>query len=382
MPGGAPGPLSGRTIVEVGHMLAGPYCGMLLADLGARVIKVESPEGDIGRRIGPHHIGAHNAYFASLNRGKESVVLDLGSAAGQAGLARLVAMADGLLTNLRPSAIRKLGLTYDALAPVNPRIACLALTGYGLDGPFSESPAYDYVIQAMTGVMLLTGDPDGPPVKPGFSAVDNSAGIMGALALVAKMLEGRGGQLDVSMHDTMLSQLNYLASSYLNAGERSGRIRDGAHPYIVPAQLFAARRGHVVLFITHDKFWRLFAKALDEPGWLADPRFATMAGRSAHRDDVVAAIAERLRVRDAETWVERLAPLGLVVAAVQDLPAALDGPLAASRGMVVEIPMASGALRLVGSPIKVEDYAPDYREPPVLGQHDAILAAAEAGAGR
>ena len=348
-------------------MLAGPYCGMLLSDLGARVIKVESPEGDIGRKIGPNSVGGHNTYFASLNRGKESVTLDLASEEGRAGLAKLAGMADGLLTNLRPAAIKKLGLTYDSLKAVKPTLACLALTGYGLDGPYADSPAYDYVIQAMTGVLLLTGDPDGPPVKPGFSAVDNSAG------LVAKILEGKGGQVDVSMYDTMMSQLNYLGSSYLNTGEHTARIKDGAHPYIVPAQLFPTQDGHIVLFITHDKFWRLFANSLNELDWLDDPRFAKMSGRSANRDLVVNQIAKRLMEKPAEAWVEQLAPLGLVVASICTLPDALEGPLSASRDMVIEIPVDDGKLRLIGSAIKIVGEVPSFRAPPALGEHNALL---------
>lgn len=368
-----PPPLAGKTIIEIGHMLAGPYCGMLLSDLGARVIKVESPEGDIGRSIAPASIGGHNAYFASLNRGKESVTLDLASDQGRAGLAKLAGMADGLFTNLRPSAIKKLGLTYDSLKSVNPTLACMALTGYGLDGPYADSPAYDYVIQAMTGVLMLTGEPDGPPVKPGYSAVDNAAGIMGALGLVAKMLDGRGGQVDVSMYDTMMSQLNYLASSYLNAGEKPRRFRDGAHPYIVPAQLFATQDGYLVLFITHDKFWQLFADSLGEREWLQDPRFATMVGRSANRDLVVSRISARLREKSASAWVEQLAPLGLVVASICALPEALDGPLAASRDMVIAIPVDSGHLRLVGSAIKFPGEVQTFSPPPFLGEHNALL---------
>ncbi|MBC7284923.1 CoA transferase [Hoeflea sp.] len=368
-----PGPLTGKTIIEIGHMLAGPYCGMLLSDLGARVIKVESPEGDIGRTIGPHSVGGHNTYFASLNRGKESVTLDLASEEGRAGLARLVGMADGLFTNLRPAAIKKLGLTYDSLKQIKPTLACLALTGYGLDGPYADSPAYDYVIQAMTGVMLLTGDPDGPPVKPGFSAVDNSAGIMGALGLVAKMLEGRGGQVDVSMYDTMMSQLNYLGSNYLNSGEQTERIKDGAHPFIVPAQLFQTKDGYVVLFITHDKFWRLFADSLGEPDWLADPRLATMSGRSENRDLVVSRISERMMEKTAEEWVEQLAPLGLVVASICSLADALESSLSVSRDMVIEIPVDHDRLRLIGSAIKVDGEHPDFRPPPALGEHNARL---------
>ncbi len=368
------GPLTGKTIIEVGHMLAGPYCGMLLTDLGARIIKVETPQGDIARSVGPNYVGEHNTYFASLNRGKESVVLDLASVEGQRDLFRLVKEADGLITNLRPSAIKKLGLTYPDLQRANPRIACLALTGYGLNGPFAESPAYDYVIQAMAGIMLLTGNPDGPPVKPGYSAVDNSAGIMGAVGLLAQMLSGRGGQVDVSMYDTMLSQLNYLGSAYLNAGERTQRIPDGGHPYIVPAQLFDTLDGYLVMFITHDRFWRLFAEALGEHDWMVDPRLATMSGRAANRHFVVEGISRRLKERSAQEWVTLLAPLGLVVACVQSLPEALESALTASRNMVVDIPVGEETLRLIGNPIKVDGLPSTYPAPPCLGANNDLLA--------
>lgn len=367
------GPLTGRTIIEVAHMLAGPYCGMLLADLGAEVIKVESPDGDIARRVSPHAVGAHNSYFASLNRSKKSVVLDLSRPGDRESFHQLATQADGLITNLRPSAIRKLGLTYEALRRHNARLACLALTGYGLEGPFADSPAYDYVIQAMTGVMKLTGDPGMPPIKLGYSAVDNSAGIMGALALVANLVAGAGGQIDVSMYETMLSQLNYIASGYLNAGAEPERIRGGGHPYIVPAQIFPAGAGYVVLFITHDKFWRIFADELGEPDWLTDERFATMAGRSANRDLVIDAIARRLADREAAEWVERLAPKGLVIAAIESLSDALEGRLIASRGMVIDIPIGRETLRLVGSPIRMDGMAPAYSRPPLLGEHTALL---------
>ncbi len=192
-------------------MLAGPYCGLLLADLGADVVKIEPPDGDIARRVSPHFVGPHNAYFASLNRNKKSVVLDLASDDGRDGLARLARESHALITNLRPSAIKKLGLTYDGLKSINAKLVCVALTGYGLDGPNAERPAYDYVIQALSGIMAITGEPDAPPTKTGYSAVDNSAGMLAAVGLLAKIVEGRGGQVDVAMYDTMLSQLNYLA---------------------------------------------------------------------------------------------------------------------------------------------------------------------------
>ena len=204
-------------------MLAGPYCGMVLADLGAEVIKIEPPTGDIARSVGPNRVGPHNVYFASLNRNKRSVCLDLSDPRDQAVFARLASDADALITNMRPSAIRKLGLTYAAMRQWNERIVCLALTGFGLEGPHADRPAYDYVIQALTGIMAMTGDPGGAPTKTGYSVVDNSAGLMGAVGLLAKIIEGKGGQIDISLHDTMLSQMNYLAAAWLNAGERPVR---------------------------------------------------------------------------------------------------------------------------------------------------------------
>lgn len=367
------GPLAGIRVLEVGHMLAGPYCGLLLADLGAEVVKIEPPEGDIARRVSPHQVGPHNAYFASLNRGKKSVVLDLASEEGQRELGRLASTARALVTNLRPSAIRKLGLTYEHLKRFNERIVCVALTGYGLEGTHAERPAYDYVIQALTGVMAMTGDPEAPPTKAGYSAVDNSAGIMAALGLVAKIVEGKGGQVDVAMYDTMLSQLNYLAGASLNAGEPSRRYADSAHPYIVPAQLFKASDGWIVLFITHDQFWRKFCEEVKRPQWLTDERFATMAARRANREVVLAALGELLATESAAHWVERLAPLGVVISNVETLEDALGSDLARSRAMVVDLPCAEAHLRAVGAAIKCDGAPQRFGAPPLLNEHAVQL---------
>ncbi|MDT3677636.1 MAG: CoA transferase [Burkholderiaceae bacterium] len=363
-------PLRGKRIIEIGHMLMGPYCGMLLADLGAEVIKVEPPGGDIARSISPHRIGPHNAYFASLNRGKRSVVLDLASDDGQDELAKLVRHAHGLVTNLRPQAIRKLGLTYERLAQFNPKLVCVALTGYGLDSPYAERPAYDYVIQALTGIMSLTGDPSGPPTKTGYSAVDNSAGIMGAVGLLAKLVQGEGGQVDIAMYDVMLSQLNYLAGAWLNAGERAERYPASAHPYIVPAQIFRTADGWLTLFITHDDFWRTFCREIGHAEWIDDERFATMAARRHNRELVLRSIGEVLAGEPTSRWVERLAPLGVVAAGVETLETALASEQTAARNMVAEITLEEGTLlRVVGNPVKFSDARDDFRAPPLLGEH-------------
>lgn len=366
------GPLSGFRILEVGHMLAGPYCGMLLGDLGAEVIKIETGEGDIARRMGRHHVGAHNVYFASLNRNKLSVTLDLASEAGRAAFHALAASAHGLVTNLRPRAIRKLGLTYDALKAVNPRLVCVAITGYGLEGPCSERPAYDYVIQAMTGLMHMTGDPDGEPTKAGYSAVDNSAGIMAALALAAKLAEGKGGQVDLALHDVMLSQLNYIAAAWLNAGERPQRYARSAHPFIVPAQVFPTSDGWLMLFITHDEFWASFCAETGRAEWVRDARFATMEARRENRRLVIEEITRVLASDTAANWVARLVPRGIVAEAVDTLDRALASDLTLSRAMVVTLD--GSGVRVVGNPIKTAGAEPEYHAPPRLDEHtDRVL---------
>lgn len=363
------GPLSGIRIIEVGHMLAGPYCGLLLADMGAEVIKIESREGDIARAVSPHFIGPHNAYFASLNRSKKSVVIDLSSEAGSSQLEALVGSSHALITNLRPSAIKKLGLTYSNLRRWNERFVCVALTGYGLEGPYAENPAYDYVIQALTGVMALTGDPSAPPTKAGYSAVDNSAGLVAAMGLLAKIVEGKGGQVDVAMYDVMLSQLNYLAGAALNTDEVVGRLANSSHPYVVPAQIFPTAEGWLTIFITHDKFWQKFCHEVGRPQWIDDPQFATMADRRQNREVVLAAISEVLLSTTAAEWVRRLMPLGVVAAEVGSLKQALESDLTRSRNLVVSLGDGSQALRAVASPLKFDGYTPHYGLPPLLNEH-------------
>ncbi|MGU3587068.1 CaiB/BaiF CoA transferase family protein [Rhodococcus sp. C26F] len=340
------GPLAGIRILEVGHILAGPYATMLLADLGAEVTKIEPPTGDLSRQVS-------DAYFASLNRGKRSICLDLTTDDGMRRLGELAAESHALLVNLKPSAIRRFGLTYDALRRWNEKIVCVAITGYGLDG--GDDPAFDYVVQAQTGVASLTGDPDGPPMLPGYSAADNSTGMTAALGLLAQIVSGRGGQVDVSLRDVMLSQLNYRASAYLNEGTEPRRMPNGAHSYYVPAQLFPTAEGTLALFVTHDGFWRIFAAEAGIDG------FPTMAERAQRRDEVLAVVTEALSGDTAAGWEARLRPLGVPAAAVRSLPDALD----ATPEMVV----TAGDFRLVGSPIRVLGYEPQYGPPPKLGEH-------------
>ncbi|HNF07169.1 MAG TPA: CoA transferase, partial [Mycobacterium sp.] len=339
---------AGIRILEVGTMLAGPYATMMLADLGAEVIKVEPPGGEISRQVG-------DSYFASLNRNKRSIALDLNSEAGQRRLGELVAQSHAVLVNMKPSVIKKLGLTYDTLRKHNDRIVCVAITGFGLDG--GDYPAFDYVIQAATGVAAMTGDPDDPPTLPGYSSVDNSTALTAALGLLAMIVSGDGGQVDVSLRDVMLSQLNYKASAYLNDGVHPRRHPFGAHSFYVPAQLFPTADGHLALFITHDGFWRSFAAEAGIEG------FPTMAERSARRDEVLAVVTRALATDTAVSWEARLRPLGIPVSAVRSLPEALDA--------TPEVVVSAGEFRLVAGPIKVAGYEPEYRPAPALDEFGA-----------
>ncbi|MDY6996245.1 MAG: CoA transferase [Actinomycetota bacterium] len=347
---GNSGPLAGIRILEVGVMLAGPYATMMLADLGAEVIKIEPPGGEISRQVS-------DSYFASLNRNKQSVCLDLRSEQGRAALGELVAQSHALLVNMKPSAIRRLGLTYESLREFNEGIVCVAMTGFGLDG--GDDPAFDYVIQAATGVAAMTGDPDGPPTLPGYSSADNSTGLTAALGLLAQIVSGRGGQVDVSLRDVMLSQLNYRAAAFLNDGAEPRRYPMGAHSYYVPAQLFDTAEGYLALFITHDAFWAAFAAEAGIEG------FATMAERAEHRDAVLAVVGAALATDSAAGWEARLKPLGIPVSAVYTLPEALAA--------TPEVVVTAGRFQLVGSPIKISGYAPDYRPAPRFDQDAAII---------
>lgn len=342
----SPGPLAGIRVLEVGHILAGPYATMMLADLGAEVTKIEPPGGDISRQVS-------EAYFASINRNKRSICLDLKTEEGQRRLGELAAESHALLVNLKPSVIRRFGLTYDALRRWNERLVCVAITGYGLAG--GDDPAFDYVVQAATGVAALTGDPDGPPALPGYSAADNSAGLTAALGLLAQIVSRRGGQVDVSLRDVMLSQLNYRASAYLNEGTEPRRLPFGAHSYYVPAQLFPTAEGYLALFVTHDGFWKSFAAEAGIDG------FAAMADRSARREEVLAVVTKALAADTAASWEARLRPLGVPAAAVRTLPEALAA--------TPEVIVTAGDFRLVGSPIRIAGYQPDYRPAPGLGEH-------------
>jgi crotonobetainyl-CoA:carnitine CoA-transferase CaiB-like acyl-CoA transferase len=360
--------LAGIRVIEVGQVLAGPYAGMLLADLGAEVIKIEPPAGDIARQVGAPGPGGHTTYFTSLNRNKRSAVIDLASDDGRDQLGRLAAESHALLVNMKASTIRKLGLTYDGLRRWNERLVCVAVTGYGLDGSRADRPAFDYLIQAETGVASMTGEPGGPPCLSGYSAIDNSAAVFAALGLVAGLVRGEGGQVDVSLYDITLSQLNYKAAAVLNGGAEPVRLPASAHSFYTPAQLFATADGHLAVFVSHDDFWERLSAQLGVPELASDSRFATMPARAAHRDELTSLLAPIWQRQSTNEWVAQLTAAGVPVGPVTSLTDAMASDFAAEREMVVTLDGA-GAARVVGNPIKVDGVATTYSAPPALGEH-------------
>ncbi len=378
--GDRPGPLAGLRIVAVEQYGAAPFGSLYLADLGAEVIKVEDPGtgGDVSRYIPPGQAGEESLFFEAFNRGKRSITLDLKSRAGRAVFERLVADADAVLSNLRGDQPARLRITYEHLSTVNPRIVCVALTGYGQAGPTATLPGYDALIQAEAGWAALTGDPDGPPAKSGLSLADYIAGLTAAIGLLAGVLEaratGRGRDLDTNLYDSALAMLSYPATWYLSAGFRTTRLPLSAHPSVIPFQFFRTADGYLAVACPKEKFFVTLVAAMDLPGIAEDERFATFGARGSHRAELLAALDERFRQRTTAEWLDRLRG-SVPVAPVRSMEEALDTGELEARGMLADYEHpALGTVRSVGLPIRVSGYRPRYRRAPRLGEDtDGIL---------
>jgi crotonobetainyl-CoA:carnitine CoA-transferase CaiB-like acyl-CoA transferase len=371
-------PLEGIRILDLTQTLSGPYGSMLLADLGAEVIKVESPSRpDRARDVGSCQVGSASSYFLSLNRNKRSVALDLKRETHREAFLRLVAVSDVVFENFRPGVAERLGLTDAALRERNPDVLVCSLSGFGHTGPERERPAYDYLIQALAGTMALTGDPNGPPTKYGISIVDHVGGVFAAMAIAVALLGrerlGVSGRIDVSLFDTHLSMLSYLASAYLNCGHLPERQPDSAHPYMVPSQLFPTADGYVVIMVFDDHFWPPLCDALERLDLAHDPRYATAAARREHRAQLTTLLSDLMRKQETAAWVEALQDRGVPVAPVQSLPQALDMEQVRARDMVVNLEHpAYGRHRVVGNPVKLSSMDREARRAaPLLGEHTA-----------
>ena len=354
-----PLPLNGVRILAVEQYGAGPFASMHLADLGAEVIKIESPGGgDVSRATGPHFLGPEDSqFFQTFNRNKKSVVLDLKDTQGRAQFHALVATADAVLNNLRGDQPAKLGLTHGGLQALNPRIVCAHLSAYGRDNERAAWPGYDYLMQAEAGFMHLTGEPDGPPARMGLSIVDYLTGVTLAVgllaALIGAMKTGRGRDVDVSLFDVALFQLTYPATWALNAGDITQRQPRSAHPATVPCQLFNTADGHVFVMCMTQKFWLALVHEMDQPA-LRDVRFADVTQRRANKAELIALLDPQFAGRSTAKWMTALAGK-LPIAPVLGLQAALANPYVQTVGMVQALPHAQDpGFKVLANPIKLD----------------------------
>jgi len=373
-------PLDGVLVLDLSRVLAGPYCTMILGDLGADVIKVEPPGGDETRRWGPPFVNGESAYFLAVNRNKRSIVLDLKTERGREVVRRIAARADILVENFRPGTLARLGLDLAELRERNPRLITLSISGMGATGPESGLPGYDFIVQAAGGLMSITGPPEGPPMKVGVAVVDLTTGMMAATALLAALharhATGEGQHIDISLLETQVAWLANVASAYLVTGEPPRRYGN-AHPTIVPYQTFDAADGPFALAVGNDAQWQRLCAAIGRPDLAEDPRFRTNPDRVANREALVALLAEHFRAAPAAEWIRRIAAADVPVGPVRTVPEVLESEQVKARGMIetVEHPTV-GELRLVGIPFKFSATPASVRRPPpLLGEHTAEIEA-------
>jgi len=368
-------PLSGMRVIAIEQYGAGPYGTMQLADLGAEVIKIENPSdgGDMGRRVGPYFLSPDDShFFESFNRNKKSITLDLKGDGAPEVLHALVRRADGVLNNLRGDLADPLGLTYAALKDVNPRIVCAHLSAYGRSGPRASWPGYDYLMQAEAGYLSLTGEPEGPPSRMGLSIVDMMTGLFAAFALLSGIIAARdtgvGRDIDVSLFDCALQNLNYLATWYLNEGHKQGREPRSGHPSLTPSQLYRTRDGYIFIMCNKEKFWPVFCVMIGRPKLASDADFRTFKDRLANRQKLTALLDAALSQRTTAAWLDLFA--GRVPAApVNDVAAALDNPFVREQGLIWNVSHPKRAdFKMVAAPYTCPGDALPRSPAPALGQ--------------
>jgi CoA:oxalate CoA-transferase len=356
------GPLSGLLVVDLTRVLAGPYATMLLSDLGARVIKVETPvSGDDSRAIGPFAAPGDSAYFTSVNRGKESVALDLKAAADRTLFEALLARADVLVENFRPGAMERLGYGFDALHARFPRLIYAAASGFGHTGPERLRPAYDLIVQAMGGIMSITGHPGSEPTRVGTSLGDITAGLFTVIGIEAALLDrartGMGQKVDVAMLDCQIAILENAIARYQVTGESPGPL-GSRHPSITPFQAFACADRPIVIAAGNDALWADCCRALGLEGLAGDPRFASNESRTVHSEALAAAVAARLQTAPAAHWLKVLGEAGIPAGPLNTVGEALAMPQVAARNMLVETATPAGRpLKVAGNPVKLSAHS-------------------------
>jgi crotonobetainyl-CoA:carnitine CoA-transferase CaiB-like acyl-CoA transferase len=382
------GPLDGMLVLDFTRVLSGPYCTMLLADMGARVIKVEQPgRGDDTRAWGPPFIDGESAYFLSINRNKESLTLDLKHPSARRVLDPLLQQAGVIVENFRPGTMERLGLGYDALSADSPGLVYCSISGFGQTGPRRAEPGYDAVIQGEAGLMSITGAPEGPPFRLGVAIADIVSGMFAAqgiaMALLARARTGRGQRVDVGMLDATAALLTYQAGIFFATGTTPVRMGN-RHPTIVPYETFAASDGEFVVAVGNDDQWRRFCGVIGAAALADDERFTTNQARVNHHDQLHPLLTERLRVRSRAAWVADLKREGVPCGSVRDVAEVLEDPHLDARGMIETVEhISAGAVKVLGVPIKLSETPGGVRTaPPALGQHTDRILHEDAGLSR
>jgi len=368
------GLLSGTIVLDLTQMLSGPYASLLLADLGARVIKIEDPQGgDRIRGMGPHFNRGESAYFLAVNRSKESVCLNLRKAQDRETFYRLVEKADVVLDNFRPRVLKKLGLEYATLKKRNPKIIQLSLSAFGQTGPYKEAPAFDLTLQALSGAMSVTGEPGRDPVRLGLPMGDLAGGAFAALAISAALYQrersGEGCRIDVALLDCMVSLLTYMAGYYWHSGIVPEPIGSG-HQSVVPYQAFRTQTIHIIIAVFVEKFWKALCEVMELPQIADDLRFNSNLQRLQHKEVLISILQDRFLQKPGEEWLEKLTRAEIPCAPVNTLDRVLTDPQVLHRGMVAEVDHPQcGRLKILGNPIIVEHGERQYFPAPLLGEH-------------
>jgi crotonobetainyl-CoA:carnitine CoA-transferase CaiB-like acyl-CoA transferase len=372
-------PLAGVRILELGQIIAGTYGSQVLSDLGAEVIKVETPDGDLGRNPSVAPYKGLSGLFLTLNRNKQSIVVNLKSEAGRRVFYDLVKVCDVVIDNFRPGVLERLRIDYKTLARINPRIIQCSVTGFGSEGVYKNYPALDINIQAISGHMAVTGEPGRPPVRVGIPLADMSGGIYSCKGILAALFDrertGKGRRIELSMFDCMLALLGYMGTMWLTNGELP-KPPGSAHDYTVPWQAFAVKDGYIVVATRQENFWRKLCEVLEHPSLADDPRFATNAARVRNRADLLPDLEAIFLTRTVDDWLTRLRAAEVPAAPVNNLDRAFVEPPVAEREMILEYDHPQvGKVKLPGNPIKMSDMGATPSEPaPQLGQHtDAVL---------
>ncbi len=374
-------PLAGITVLEISHLLSGPFCTMLLADLGAKVIKVERPGlGDEARRLGPQ-VSGDSAYFMSVNRGKKSVTLDLSREEGQKMARELCQHADVLVENFVPGTMKGFGLDYASVRALNPRLIYASISGFGQSGPYTHYPALDIIVQAMGGMMSVTGEPNGRPVRPGASLGDSVAGLFAALAILVALWErertGQGRNIDISMLDCQVTMMENAFSRYFATGKVPGPL-GSRHPAAVPFQSFATQDGYIVVALISDSSepWNRFCSAIGHPELAKDPRFSDAPSRVQNYDVLAPLIEEAMRKKTSQAWLEEFSRLEIPSGPVNAIDSVAKDSQVLYRGMIAEIPHKRlGNWKVANTPFKVDGASSGPQGPsPDLGEHtDEVL---------